>query len=124
MMWIWVALGSAIGGVLRYYMGAAIWLATGAKFPWGTFCVNVLGSFAIGILAVLITQRMSGAWPAREFLIVGVLGGFTTFSGFSYESLGLLQASHYAQALGYIGGSVVVCIAATAMGAWAATRLL
>jgi fluoride exporter len=88
----YVALGGAIGASARYlvsgWMGA--WLGTG--FPWGTFFANVSGSFLIGIVLVLVD---AGSLPAgaRTFVAVGILGGYTTFSSFSYESLGLLTDS-------------------------------
>jgi fluoride exporter len=122
MNWIWVAVGSAIGGVSRYLMAGAIWAATGPRFPWATLLVNVLGSFLIGIAAVMLATRSNELWPAREFLIIGILGGFTTFSSFSYDSLRLMQSGFMVSALGYILASVVVCIACTAMGAWLAQR--
>jgi fluoride exporter len=122
MSWLWVAAGSAIGGVLRYQIGGLISAAWGVRFPWGTFVVNVVGSFAIGLLAVLLLARHSGAWPAREFLIVGLLGGFTTFSSFSLEVLQLLQAGDVARALTYVGASAGLCVAAAVLGAWIAER--
>jgi fluoride exporter len=123
MIWLWVAAGSAIGGVLRYGMSAAVSAALSTRFPWGTFAVNVLGSLAIGMLAVWISTR-SPAWPAREFLIIGVLGGFTTFSSFSLEVLQLLQAGDYRNAAAYIGASLVLCVGAASLGAWGMIRTL
>lgn len=87
---LYVALGGAIGAAARYLAG--LWLAAllGAGFPWGTFFVNVTGSFLIGIVLVLV---QAGTLPAeaRLFLAVGILGGYTTFSSFSYETLQLLD---------------------------------
>lgn len=89
---LYVALGGAIGASARYlvsgWMGA--WL--GPDFPWGTFFANISGSFLIGVVLVLVD---GGSLPAgaRAFLAVGILGGYTTFSSFSYESLGLLTDS-------------------------------
>ncbi len=89
MTYVWVALGGALGSVARYAcsVGAARWL--GAAFPWGTLFVNVAGSFAIGLLAALVAAdgRPALGSDARAFLLVGVLGGFTTFSSFSLETL-------------------------------------
>jgi fluoride exporter len=123
MIWLWVAAGSAIGGVLRYGTSAAVSAALGARFPWGTFAVNALGSLLIGMLAVWISTR-SPAWPAREFLLIGVLGGFTTFSSFSLEVLQLLQAGDYKSAGAYSGASLILCVGAAAMGAWGMLRAL
>ena len=84
-----VAVGGAIGAAGRYLAGLWIVARLGADFPWGTFFVNATGSFLIGIILVLVER---GALPneARLFLAVGVLGGYTTFSSFSYETLQLL----------------------------------
>jgi CrcB protein len=84
-----VAAGGAIGAAARYLAGLWIVARLGADFPWGTFFVNVTGSFLIGIVLVLVER---GALPpgARLFLAVGILGGYTTFSSFSYETLQLL----------------------------------
>lgn len=102
-----IALGGAVGAVLRYLMVAAI----GA--PLGTAAVNVIGSLAIGMLVVLLAQR--GAW--HPFLITGVLGGFTTFSAFSLDTLKLIEAGEALQATAYVAGSVLLSLAAVALGA-------
>ncbi|MDP9474983.1 MAG: fluoride efflux transporter CrcB [Actinomycetota bacterium] len=85
-----VAIGGAIGAAARYLAG--LWIAArfGADFPWGTFFVNVTGSFLIGIVLVLV---QGGTLPAgaRLFVAIGILGGYTTFSSFSYETLQLLN---------------------------------
>ncbi len=85
-----VAIGGAIGAAARYLAG--LWIAArfGAGFPWGTFFVNVTGSFLIGIVLVLV-ERGTLPGEARLFLAVGILGGYTTFSSFSYETLQLLS---------------------------------
>jgi len=106
-----VAIGAAIGGVARYLIGG--WLASllGADFPWGTAFVNITGAFAIGVVLVLV---QGGALPAgaRPFVAVGILGGYTTFSTYSYETLELITDSNYGVAvinvfvqlvLGFIG---------------------
>jgi CrcB protein len=101
-----IALGGAIGSVLRYLMVSAI----GA--PVGTLAVNVLGSFAIGVLFVWLDAREG--W--QLFLMTGVLGGFTTFSAFSLDTLKLLQAGQTLQAAAYVGASVALSLAAVALG--------
>ena len=95
MMYVAVgALGGALGSVARYAvsLGAARWL--GAGFPWGTLIVNVAGSFAIGLLAALVTAdgRPALGGDARAFVMIGLLGGFTTFSSFSLETLNLARS--------------------------------
>lgn len=89
---LYVALGGAIGASARYLVGGWMGAWRGPNFPWGTFFANVSGSFLIGVVLVLAE---AGSLPAgaRAFLAVGVLGGYTTFSSFSYESLGLLTDS-------------------------------
>ena len=93
-----VAIGAAIGGVARYLIGG--WLASllGANFPWGTVFVNVTGSFVIGVVLVLV---QGGALPAgaRPFVAVGILGGYTTFSTYSYETLKLITDGNYGVAV-------------------------
>ncbi len=101
-----IALGGAIGSVLRYLMVTAI----GA--PIGTLAVNVVGSFAIGVLFVLPGAR--DGW--QLFLMTGVLGGFTTFSAFSLDTLKLIQSGQTLQAAAYVVGSVALSLAAVALG--------
>jgi CrcB protein len=102
-----VALGGAIGSVLRYLMVATV----GA--PWGTALVNVLGSLAIGVLFVLLDARTG--W--QLFLMTGVLGGFTTFSAFSLDTLKLIAGGQIGIAAAYVLGSVALSLAAVALGA-------
>ena len=115
---LWVALGGALGSVARYACsGVAVrWL--GAGFPYGTLFVNVTGSFTIGLLAALVAAdgRPSLGADARAFLLVGVLGGFTTFSSFSLETLNLARSGALAPALLNVAGSVVLCLAAVSLG--------
>ena len=115
---LWVALGGALGSVARYALsGIAVrWL--GAAFPYGTLFVNATGSFAIGLLAALVAAdgRPSLGADARAFLLVGVLGGFTTFSSFSLETLNLARSGALAPALLNVAGSVVLCLAAVSLG--------
>jgi CrcB protein len=115
---LWVALGGALGSVARYAIsGAAVrWLSTG--FPYGTLFVNVTGSFAIGLLAALVAAdgRPSLGADARAFLLVGVLGGFTTFSSFSLETLNLARSGALAPAMLNVAGSIALCLAAVSLG--------
>jgi CrcB protein len=101
-----IALGGALGSVLRYLMVSAI----GA--PWGTAAVNVLGSFAIGALFVLLDARTG--W--QLFLMTGLLGGFTTFSAFSLDTVKLVEAGQPFQAGIYVLASVVLSLIAVALG--------
>lgn len=113
-----VAAGGATGSVLRFLVGSALPRATGA-FPTGTLLVNVLGSFAIG---VLLRTTADGS-VARLALAVGVCGGFTTFSAFSAETVSLLQEGRTLRALAYVGASVLLSVAATAAGFATGARL-
>ncbi len=113
-----VGIGSALGGMARYWCTG--WAASrwGSGFPWGTLLVNVVGSFLIGLLAAWLVP--GGRWvlpvPARELLIVGVLGGYTTFSAFSLQTFNLLLEGHWLRAGGNVLLSVALCLAAVATG--------
>jgi CrcB protein len=125
MAYVWVALGGALGSVARYGCSvlAARWLSGG--FPYATLFVNVAGSFAIGLLAALATSDGRPALGAdtRAFVIVGLLGGFTTFSSFSLETLTLARNGALFGAGLNVALSVVVCLAAVWLGFAAAAVL-
>jgi fluoride exporter len=109
-----IGLGGATGALLRY---AAVQLSTqlhGGTFPIGTMLVNILGSLAMGLLMGRYIEADSEA--ARLFFITGVLGGFTTFSAFSWDALHMLQRGHMGAAFFYIGGSVILSLVAVAIG--------
>lgn len=93
-----VAVGGALGAVCRYLLGNFISRASGSALPWGTFAINIIGCFCMGLLMTLVVERglLPAAW--RLFLCVGLLGGFTTFSSFGYESLMLLTEGNIAAA--------------------------
>jgi CrcB protein len=122
---LWVAFGGALGSVGRYW--TALWVArlVGETFPWGTLLINVLGSFVIGLVATLTLTE--GALPAsmnaRLFVMAGICGGYTTFSAFSLQTLALARAGHWFWALGYVGSSVVLCLASVTAGHMLALRL-
>jgi CrcB protein len=116
---ILIALGGAAGSVLRYLLGGRVQHFAPHGFPVGTLAVNVLGCLLIGILArVFLNMQTTGEW--RALLIVGFCGGFTTFSTFSFETVGLIEGGEYARAAMYIAGSVLLCIMATFAGMAAA----
>ncbi len=110
MQWLAIALGGALGAMGRYGVNAVVFSVVGGRFPLGTLCVNVLGSVAMGIFYVLIVERALLPDPWREFVLVGLLGAFTTFSAFSLDSLALWQNGHIALALTYVILSLVLCI--------------
>ena len=111
-----VGLGRALGAISRYLVGNIISKACGSSLPWGTFVINVCGCFAMGLLMTLIVDR--GMLPAswRLFLCVGLLGGFTTFSSFGYETLMLLAEGRVLPAFAYAGGSILFGLGAAAVG--------
>ncbi len=114
----WVALGSALGGVARYACAGLAARAFGASFPWGTLLVNAAGSLVIGFAATLMAPdgRLLASPDARAFVLIGVLGGFTTFSSFSLETLNLARDGEWLAAGANVAGSVVLCLAAVWLG--------
>jgi CrcB protein len=111
-----IAFGGALGSVARYLTTTVFVRAFGATFPYGTLFVNILGSFLIGVLFALLVEKAGLKAEWRAFLMIGVLGGFTTFSSFSLESVALLAQAHFVRAAVYIASSVVLCLAGTALG--------
>lgn len=118
-----VALGGAVGALGRVGLSNLATVLWGEDFPWGILIVNVLGSLAIGVLFVLLVERALLPQFWRSLLIVGFLGAFTTFSTFSLQTLGLIEAGRMMAAGGYVLSSVFACLAATAAG-MALARLL
>lgn len=123
MAYLWVLLGSAIGGLLRYLVG--IWtVPVSGGFPTGTLLINVLGSFVIGFFGTLTLH--GGRHPASEnlrlFVMVGLCGGFTTFSSFSLQTFDLLRSGHWARALTYVVLSSTLGLTAVAAGHYAAMQ--
>jgi fluoride exporter len=115
-----IALGSALGGVARYWLSGVVASHVGELFPWGTLAVNVLGSALIGLLAGLSdSARMPLSADVRGFLMVGVMGGFTTFSSFSLQTLQRLQDGDWWRAGANVVASVVLCL----LAAWAGYAL-
>jgi CrcB protein len=118
-----IALGGALGSVLRYLMANAVQGWAGRQFPLGTLAVNVLGSLVIGLLYVWLLERTSAGVTARAFWMVGVLGGFTTYSSFSLETFNLIAQAAYLRALANAVLSVVLCLVATWVGVLAGRQL-
>lgn len=113
-----VLVGSALGGLARYWIGLGAVALLGPRLPWGTLAINVLGSFVIGLFAAATTAdgRFAGLVGLRPFVMVGLCGGFTTFSAFSLQTAELLQLGEPGWALAYVFGSVLLCLLATAAG--------
>ena len=111
-----IASGGAVGALMRFWVSGSIYSIYGHDFPYGTLVVNVLGSFLIGLLFVLLNERFSLDPTWRAALLIGLLGAFTTFSTFSIETLNLFLAGEMVRAALNIILSVVVCIFATWLG--------
>lgn len=123
MNWLWVALGGAIGASLRY--GAGIWLfKPSGLFPWATWIVNILGCFAAGVFFAFSQKYPVLQQEARLFLMVGILGGFTTFSSFGLESFQLLKQGQMSLAFIYMASSVIVGVIALIIGFYLTHSLL
>lgn len=118
-----VAAGGALGAVGRYLSTGWIQGLSGDFFPWGTLVVNVLGSLALGFGLIWLQASVASA-EARQFVAIGFLGSFTTFSTFSYEAVAMLRDGEWWRAGGYIAGSVVLGLAAVIVGMEAAGALL
>lgn len=117
-----VALGGALGASARYLTGTTVTRLLGHGFPAGTMVVNVVGSFLMGALVVILAKK--GGQAAAPFLMTGVLGGFTTFSAFSLDAVTLFERGQGAAAIGYILGSVLISIAALVAGLWLTRMVL
>jgi CrcB protein len=118
-----IAIGGAFGSVMRFLMSTWVYSALGRSFPYGTLAVNILGSLLMGFLTVLLIERMSLGPEWRAAILIGVLGGFTTFSSFSIETFNLIEAGAYLKAITNMVLSVVVCIGATWIGVVAGRQL-
>lgn len=112
----WVALGGAFGASLRYVVAIAVHQVLGYGFPYGTLIVNSIGSALIGYLVVFLPDTAAGIPALRLLLITGLLGGFTTFSTFSLETLVLFENGHLGRALLNVVLSIVTCLAAVWLG--------
>ncbi|HEX4296057.1 MAG TPA: fluoride efflux transporter CrcB [Rhizomicrobium sp.] len=118
-----VALGGALGSLLRYFVAGAIQSAAWPGFPWGIFVVNVSGGFIMGLIVELGALKLQISPELRAFLTVGILGGYTTFSTFSLDSVLLIQRGAYVSAAGYILGSTALSILALFAGLWVVRAL-
>jgi fluoride exporter len=118
LLYLWIAAGSALGGVARYFCTGVASRLLGETFPWGTLFVNVTGSFIIGFFATLTGPdgRIFAGTTTRQFVMTGILGGFTTFSSFSLQSLNLANDGEWLQAGGNVVGSGVLCLVAVWLG--------
>jgi CrcB protein len=109
-MFFAVACGGALGAMGRHFVSGQVMRWAGSGFPWGTLTVNILGSFVLGALVEYLAHRWSATQEIRGFLVVGVLGGFTTFSAFSLDAVLLLERGSLGPAFAYIAGNVALSI--------------
>ena len=116
--YLWIAVGSALGGVARYWCSGVAARLIGETFPWGTIIVNIVGSFIIGFFATLTGPdgRIFADTLTRQFVMIGILGGYTTFSSFSLQTLSLVQDGEWWLAGANIALSVVACLVAVWLG--------
>jgi len=124
-IYLWIAAGSALGGIARYWCSGAAARLFGETFPWGTLFVNITGSLIIGFFATLTGPdgRIFASSTTRQFIMLGILGGFTTFSSFSLQTLNLANDGEWLQAGGNVVGSVVLCLFAVWLGHMLAVAL-
>ena len=111
-----IAAGGAVGSVLRFWMSTWVHSFAGRSFPYGTLTVNVLGCLAMGFLFVLFVDRLSDNNVLRAGILIGVLGGFTTFSSFSIETFNLIEQGTWFKAAANMTGSLLLCVGATWVG--------
>ncbi len=116
--YIWVAIGGALGTTGRYWLSGVVARPIGETFPWGTLVINVTGSFVIGFFAALTGPdgRFSSARPRRQFVMIGICGGYTTFSSFSLQTLNLMNDGEWFRAGANIRLSVAFCLIAVWAG--------
>ncbi len=123
--YFWVGLGGALGSVLRFWISGLVAQNSGETFPLGTLVVNVSGSFIIGLFAALAAP--DGRWlvspTARLFVMVGICGGYTTFSSFSLQTLALLQGGEWLRAGANVVGSILFCLLAVWLGYFLVTAI-
>ena len=122
---LWIALGGAIGSVMRFWLAELVGRIVESPFPWATVITNITGSFIIGFYATLTGPegRLLATPVARQFVMVGICGGYTTFSAFSLQTLTLAQDGDWLRAGLNIGASVVLCLVAVWLGHVAAATI-
>ncbi len=125
MTYLWVALGSALGGMARYWMSEVVAVAIGETFPWGTLVINIIGSLIIGFFATYTGPDGRILIPSdiRIFVMVGICGGFTTFSSFSLQTLNLARSGDFMRAGMNVILSVALCLLFVWLGHLAASAL-
>ena len=113
---LYIGVGGFIGSVCRYGLSSMLYRVLGDRFPYGTLAVNIIGCFTIGFLMTLFETRFLVQPYLRLFITIGILGGFTTFSTFSYETIEILKGGNITLGVLNILGSVLLCLVATWLG--------
>jgi len=117
--YVWVAVGGALGSVGRYWLSGLVARQIGETFPWGTIIVNVSGCFAIGLFSTLTGpggRWLVSPWFRNPFFMLGICGGYTTFSSFSLQTFALVEDGQWLYALGNVVVSVTCCLVAVWLG--------
>lgn len=117
--YLWIAFGSSLGGVARYALSGFVAHRFGETFPWGTLLINVSGSFVIGFFATLTAPpdgRFLVGGPARQFVMTGIIGGYTTYSSFSLQTLSLARDGEWFRSGAYAVGTFALCFFAVWLG--------
>lgn len=124
-LYLAVALGGALGTMARFFVSGLVANAFGETFPWGTLIINITGSFVIGFFATLTAPegRLLVSGTVRQFVMVGLCGGYTTFSSFSLQTLNLVRDGEWAPAAGNMLGSVAFCMIGVWLGAVSAAAI-
>lgn len=123
--YFWIAVGSAIGGIARYWCSGVAAVLFGETFPWGTLIVNIIGSAIIGFVATITGPdgRLFVSTTVRQFVMIGLCGGYTTFSSFSLQTLNLMNDGQWVYVALNIGASVILCLLAVWLGHAAAVHI-
>lgn len=121
---LWVAAGGAVGSIARYGVNLGLSRSHAQNFPWGIFTVNVLGSLAMGVLVALLARKWPESENLRLALTTGFLGGFTTFSAFSYDVVSLMERGETGTAAAYALASVILSVLACFAGLWIVRAVL
>jgi CrcB protein len=114
--WLAISIGAVLGANTRYLVGGWIADRLGSAFPYGTLFINATGSFVIGVVLTLATERVGAPWWVRPGIAIGFLGSYTTFSTFSYETLSLVESGSWLAAAANVAGSVAACLVGVALG--------
>ena len=118
-LYLWIFLGAGLGGIARFALSGLVAQHFGGSFPWGTLVINVTGSFIIGFFATLTAPgdgKFLAGETGRQFVMTGFLGGYTTYSAFSLQTLELARGGQWLYAGAYTGGTLVLCFVAVWLG--------